>query len=197
MRPNIVLLLTAALASAPLQAQGSRPPMIPAEVAMRDMTPEEADAHRVWSFRAALNVAALQCQFSPYLMTVRNYNDGIHHHARELDRARVTLTNHFKRLDGTKLAQKSFDQYTTRTYNSFSTLDAQIGFCDKAADVGRLTLAAPKGSLKTVAAEQLPLVRASLTPQADPLTRVEMGWVIVEPLVNPCLDRRGRWKKRC
>ena len=38
-------------------------------------TSKELLAHLIWNMRAGLNVAALQCQFSPSLMTVRNYND--------------------------------------------------------------------------------------------------------------------------
>lgn len=174
-----------------------RPPMIPRAVMMREMTPAEENAYRVWNLRAALNVAALQCQFSPFLMTVRNYNDGIRHHAKELDAARVTMVGHFKRHDGAAAAQRSFDQYTTRTYNSFSTLDAQLSFCDKAAEIGRGTLAARKGAFGTVAAQYLPELRASLIPQLDPLTRVDIGWASVPQLIDPCVDRKGRRKKRC
>ena len=43
-------------------------------------TPKELQAHLLWNMRAGLNVAALQCQFSPSLMTVRNYNDILRHH---------------------------------------------------------------------------------------------------------------------
>ena len=38
-------------------------------------TAAELRAHMLWNLRAGLNVAALQCQFSPILMTVPNYND--------------------------------------------------------------------------------------------------------------------------
>jgi hypothetical protein len=44
-------------------------------VKIENATPTEQEAHALWSLRAALNVAALQCQFSPFLATVRNYND--------------------------------------------------------------------------------------------------------------------------
>jgi len=194
----LITLAALALAEAPSAAQtpAPRPPMIPQQATMREMTPAEDSANRIWNLRAALNVAALQCQFSPFLMTVRNYNDGIRHHAKELDAARVTLASHFKRHDGAG-AQRSFDQYTTRTYNSFSTLDAQLSFCDKAAEIGRVALAARKGAFGTVAAQYLPELRASLIPQFDPLTRVELGWVTVPQLIDPCLDRKGRRKKRC
>lgn len=193
-----LLPLAIATAAAPSSAQAPtpRPPMIPQPVVMRTMTPAEENANRVWNMRAALNVAALQCQFSPFLMTVRNYNDGIFHHARELDAARLAMIGHFKRLDGAA-AQRNFDQYTTRTYNSYSTLDAQLSFCDKAAEVGRHVLAARKGGFGAAAAQYLPELRASLVPQLDPLTRIDMGWADVPQLIDPCLDRKGRRKKRC
>ena len=47
-------------------------------------TPAEYRAHLLWNLRSGLNVAALQCQFSPYLRAVDNYNALLAHHAREL-----------------------------------------------------------------------------------------------------------------
>ena len=63
--------------------------MTPKEVKLRPTTPAEAEANAVWSTRAGLNIAALQCQFSPFLAAVRNYNDFLRQHADELDRARA------------------------------------------------------------------------------------------------------------
>jgi hypothetical protein len=42
--------------------------------ALPDATAPELRAALVWNLRAALNVAALQCQFEPTLMTLGNYN---------------------------------------------------------------------------------------------------------------------------
>lgn len=120
--------------------------MVPQAVALRTTTPAEAEANAVWNVRAALNVAALGCQFSQFLATVRNYNDFLKHHADELQRAQRTLVGHFRRYDG-KRAATSFDQYVTRTYNSYSTLDAQYNFCEAGALVGREVLAIGKGRL--------------------------------------------------
>jgi hypothetical protein len=53
-------------------------------IAMPGATAPEREANMAWATRAALNVAALQCQFSPALMTTRNYNDLITHHRSEL-----------------------------------------------------------------------------------------------------------------
>ncbi|MBV8971627.1 MAG: hypothetical protein JO290_04985 [Sphingomonadaceae bacterium] len=145
--------------------------MTPKEVVMRPMTPVEAEANAIWSTRAGLNIAALQCQFSPYLATVRNYNDFLRQHAEELDRARATMIAHFKRYDGAQ-AQNSFDRYTTQTYNSYSTLDAQISFCDAAGLAGQQSLTIRKGSFGREAARLRAAMRAALVP-VDPLSLIQ------------------------
>ena len=137
--------------------------MTPKEVKLRPATPAETEANAVWSTRAALNIAALQCQFSPFLATVRNYNDFLRQHADELDRARATMVAHFKRYDGTQ-AQNSFDHYTTQTYNSYSTLDAQYSFCEAAGLAGRTALTVRKGELGRRAAALRDVMRAALVP---------------------------------
>jgi len=144
-------------------AKGSM--MTPEAVKLRPTTPEEAEANAVWSTRAALNIAALQCQFSPFLATVRNYNDFLRQHADELDRARTTMIAHFKRYDATQ-AQNSFDRYTTQTYNSYSTLDAQYAFCDAAGLAGRQVLTVVKGKLGRSAGALRDSLRLSLIPIA-------------------------------
>jgi hypothetical protein len=139
--------------------------MVPKEVVLRQPTQAEAQANAVWNIRAGLNVAALQCQFSGYLSTVKNYNDFLKQHGDELVGAQTTLIGHFKRTDGARAAN-SFDQYTTRTYNSYSTLDAQYAFCNAAGRVGREVLVIAKGKLGAEALRLLPEIRTSLTQQA-------------------------------
>ncbi len=159
--------------------------MVPKEVLLRKPTPAEAAANAVWNVRAGLNVAALQCQFSGYLKTVNNYNDFLKHHGEELVRAQQAMLGYFRRLDGAR-ATTSFDQYTTRTYNSYSTLDAQYAFCDAAGRVGRLALALPKGKLTGMALTLLPQVRQSLMQQAlspalaiEPIAPVALPEIII------------------
>src|SRR3546814_21065606 len=69
--------------------------------------------------RAGLNVAALQCQFEPTLLTLSNYNAMIAHHDDELANAFSTLTSYFKRVEG-KRGQNALDQYGTRIYLGYS-----------------------------------------------------------------------------
>lgn len=158
--------------------------MVPKEVVLKNPTPAEREANAVWNIRAALNVAALQCQFSPFLRTVKTYNSFLQAHSEELSRAQATLIGHFKRTDGAK-AQTNFDMYTTRTYNSYSTLDAQYAFCNAAGIVGRRALAVPKGKLGEVALANYPEIRAALAyaPLSPALTFVVPDPIVVPPLV--------------
>ena len=167
-KPKRVVKPPVAAAPPPVVAEAASEPsaaglMTPKEVKLRPATPAETEANAVWSTRAGLNIAALQCQFSPFLATVRNYNDFLRQHAEELDRARAVMIGHFKRYDGTQ-AQNSFDHYTTQTYNSYSTLDAQYSFCEAAAVAGRIALTVRKGELGRRAATLRDGMRAALVP---------------------------------
>jgi hypothetical protein len=153
-------------AATPAEPPKPRGPMVPQAVVLRPVTPEEATANAIWNVRAGLNIAALQCQFSPFLATVPFYNSNLVHHETELGQAMQTMIGHFRRYDGEKRAQASFDQYTTKTYNSYSTLDAQYSFCETASMVGRQALALPKGQLGSQALTMVAQLRASLTPHA-------------------------------
>ncbi len=157
--------------------------MVPQAVVLRTTTKAEDEANAVWNVRAALNIAALQCQFSPFLATVKNYNDLLKHHGEEITSAQMTMIAHFKRYDGARAAN-NFDQYTTRTYNSYSTLDAQYSFCDAAALVGRQLLTIPKGQLGAIAKIDNPVMRASLVPKplSPALAEIDIAPLAVEPI---------------
>lgn len=162
-------------------------------------TPGEQRAQLLWNLRAGLNVAALQCQFSPYLRTVSNYNGLLAHHSEELADAYKTLNGYFTRIQG-KGGQKAFDDYTTMTYNNFSTFHAQYGFCQTAADISKHALATPKGQLLTLAQNRMRQLRASLTPVRDQIVTYNPYLIPmppVPPLSEECYDRRGDLRKEC
>ncbi|PTD17916.1 hypothetical protein CV103_16175 [Sphingomonas fennica] len=166
-------------------------------IALPKATPKELQAHLLWNMRAGLNVAALQCQFSPSLMTVRNYNDLLRHHAGELNDAYNTLNTYFKRTTS-KTWQKAFDQYTTKTYNGFSTMHAQIGFCETAAAIGRDAIGQPKGKLHLTAENRMREFRNSLVPQNDGIfaTRQVLAPRQLVSLAPQCWDKKGRYVER-
>lgn len=131
-------------------------------------TPAELRAGLTWNLRAALNVAALQCDFAPMLMTVDNYNAILTDHRAELKEALDTLTAYFARVNKTKAAgQTAFDRFGTRTYSAFSSVAAQYGFCQTASKVGREAVFAPRGHFGDVAVNYLRELRNSLVPYGE------------------------------
>lgn len=160
-------------------------------------TPAEYRAHVIWNLRSGLNVAALQCQFSPYLRTVDNYNGILDHHSRELAAAYTALEGYFRRVNGPRNGPRRFDDYSTQTYNNFSTLQAQLGFCQTAARIGRELLAARKGDFYTVGITRIRELRSSLTPAYDSylFTRVPIALAPVNVTFS-CSDLRDRRERR-
>ena len=136
-------------------------------------TPAEYRAHLIWNLRSGLNVAALQCQFSPYLRTVDNYNGILAHHARELAAAYTALEGYFRRVAG-RNGPRRFDDYSTQTYNNFSTLQAQLGFCQTASRISKDALMRRQGEFAALATARLRELRNSLTPAYDALVFTRM-----------------------
>lgn len=166
-------------------------------------SPAEYRAAMIWNLRAGLNVAALQCQFSPYLRTVANYNAIIKGtHEAELAAAYTTLQAYFRRVGGARGATQ-FDQYSTRTYNNFSTLQAQLGFCQTAARIGKEALTRPRGQLGALATARMRELRSSLVPAYEVYSFLRTP-VVLGPIdvggASPrrdCSQLRGRERRDC
>lgn len=166
-------------------------------------TAAEYRAGLIWNLRAGLNVAALQCQFSPYLRTVATYNAIIKgSHEAELAAAYTTLQGYFRRTGGARGATQ-FDQYSTRTYNNFSTLQAQLGFCQTAARIGKDALTRPRGQLAALAQARMRELRSSLVPAYEiysflrtPVTLAPLDVGGAAPR-RDCSQLRGRDRREC
>lgn len=131
-------------------------------------TPAEVRAGLVWNLRAALNVAALQCDFAPTLLTVDRYNAMLKDHSAELKAAFDTLNAYFVRTAKTKAAgQSAFDRFGTRTYSAFATVQAQFGFCQTASKIGTEVIFAPRGKMGDVAVNFMREMRNSLIPYGE------------------------------
>lgn len=171
-------------------------------IPLPDAKPEELRAALVWNMRAGLNVAALQCQFEPTLLTLNQYNYLISDHSQEFADAYKTLGAYFKRVNkNPKAAQTAIDQYGTRTYAGFSTVQSQLGFCQTASKVGREALFARKGQLASVASEHLRELRNSLTPayeQQFPRFYIRGFQARVLPIDARCWDKKNNYRSnRC
>lgn len=166
--------------------------LAPASAPLPGLNSKEALADKIWTLRAGLNVAALQCQFSPFLAAVPTYNALLRQHSDELGDSFKTMTGYFVRSKGPKVGQRAFDTYATRTNQSWATFDAQYTFCNAAAMVGRRALGVPKGKFGEFAQTELDMLRNSLvvdrTAPAAMSTKLEWAHV---PNIASC-DKRGR-----
>jgi hypothetical protein len=166
-------------------------------------TPAELRAGVTWTMRAALNVAALQCQFEPTLLTVGHYNAILRDHKAELASSFTTLDKYFLRVGKTKAAgQKLLDQFGTRTYSSFATVAAQLNFCETAHLIGRDAIFAKRGTFGDLSLERIRELRNSLTPYGEQrFARYLKRETAMQPIprLDPiCWDKKNRWNaKKC
>lgn len=165
---------------------------------MPKATNAELQAHMLWNLRAGLNVAALQCQFSPILQTVPNYNDLLRKNTQELLAAQTTLSGYFKRTAG-KGWQKAFDSYTTKTYNGFSTMHAQLGFCETASKIGREARKTHRNKLTPLALARMREFRNSLVPTGDMIhaRRHISIWARIPSMDKNCWTKKDQLRPEC
>jgi len=166
-------------------------------------TETELRAALVWNMRAALNVAALQCQFEESLLTQPNYNTILFNHGDELKKSYDVLTKYFMRTNKLpKDGQIALDQFGTRTYSSFTTVAAQFGFCQTAAGIMHDAIFAPRGSFYKIAENRTRELRNSLIPMYElhhprGLLFARQGGMLPR-FDDICWDKKGEWNpKKC
>lgn len=161
-------------------------------------TDKEIKAGLSWTMRAALNVAALQCQFAPTLLTVDNYNAVLTDHRAELKDAYDTLGKYFARTNKTvKAGQTALDQFGTRTYSSFNAVASQYNFCQTASEIGRDLLYTSRGGFSTIAQERMRQFRNSLVPWGEQrFPRYIHTEARVPRLDKACWSAKGEWQVR-
>lgn len=171
--------------------------------ALPGATPAELRAAVLWNLRSGLNVAALQCQFEPTLLTLHNYNAMLFDHTDELKQSYDALSKYFIRTAGsTKAGQTALDQFGTRVYSGFSTVSAQLGFCQAANEIGQEAIFVPRGYLGEFAEMRMRKLRNSLVAYGDQqFTRAIPYYVRPVRLYqfdNKKCWRKGLWQtKRC
>lgn len=172
-------------------------------IVMPNATPAELRAVLIWNMRAALNVAALQCQFAPTLLTVDNYNAILRDHGDEIQKAFDTISKYYLRTNKTKAAgQAALDQFGTRTYSSFTTVAAQYGFCQTAHAIGRDAIFTPRGQFGELASTRTRELRNSLVPWGEQRFPRYIGrdpHAVVMPRLDPiCWNKKNEWvTKKC
>lgn len=179
---------------------GAEPGMI--GPALPDATPDELRAALVWNLRAALNVAALQCQFEPTLLTLPNYNAFLKDHDGELDKSQLALEKYFERTyKSKKLGMTESDKFGTRVYSGFSTVSGQLTFCQTAASIGHDALFAKRGEIGDLAARRMAELRNSLRPWGEQFRTTASHAVPLQempPFGNDKCWRKGLYQsKKC
>jgi hypothetical protein len=164
-------------------------------------TADEVRAALVWRVRSALNVAALQCQFEPTLMSVPNYNAVLFNHADEFKKSYALLGKYFIRTSKTpKIGQDALDRFGTRTYSSYTAVNAQRGFCQTASKIAERAAYAQRGQFVDIALDQFRTLGNSLVYWSEEQFRgrprlASIGQV---PNLDPrCWDKRGWVAKKC
>jgi hypothetical protein len=162
---------------------------------MPGATRAEIDAALVWNMRAALNVAALQCQFEPTMVTVSNYNAILTDHKDELKKSFDTLGKYFVRVNKSPRAgQAALDQFGTKTYAGFSAVEAQFNFCEVANSIGRDAVFAKKGKFVEVSRERMRELRNALTPWGDQVAVYVFQPKLAMPRLDAqCWSKKGEW----
>jgi hypothetical protein len=156
---TVLMLASGSSLAAPAKKRTAAPPP----------SAEDKLAESVWKLRAALNVAALQCQFDPNLKTVANYNDINKLHKAEIDDSRSRMESRYRRLYG-RGGLGAFDRYNTKLWNGFSSVNHQVPFCNKASEVGKEAIVTPAGGLTVLANNKLPEIEA-MFPKPEPAAK--------------------------
>lgn len=134
-----------AMALPPVRPDGLR------DTPMRDID----DNERLWYFRAAFNVAALNCQSPQHARITDDYNLFIKTHKRELDRINKIVEDKYRKRYGTGYARIR-DTENTQVYNFFAFPPVKYDFCDAALVLGQEANAQPSKDLVTFSARALP-----------------------------------------
>lgn len=128
-----------------LRADGLR------DTPMRDID----DNERLWYFRAAFNVAALNCQSPQHFRIADDYNAFLKTHKRELDRINKVVEETYRKRYGTGYARIR-DTENTQVYNFFAFPPVKYDFCDAALVLGQEAAALPSKDLVAFSARALP-----------------------------------------
>jgi hypothetical protein len=112
------------------------------ETVIARMNPLEA----VWNFRAAWNVAALNCVDARYQEVLDGYKLLLTNYEKRLTAVNRDLDKQYRKDHGGQ-ATRMREAYMTQVYNYFATPNAQGYFCETALLVSREALAAPPAEL--------------------------------------------------
>jgi hypothetical protein len=105
----------------------------------RNLSRDEA----IWNFRAAINVAALNCQGPVWGVIAQNYNRMIVLHKVQLSKANIAVDNEYRKRFPGQNALRVRDGRTTELYNFFALPPVREEYCNTALRKSEEVLALP------------------------------------------------------
>lgn len=109
----------------------------------RNLSREE----QIWHFRAALNVAALNCQGPVWGEIAQNYNRYIALHKARLSQTNLAVDNEYRKRYPGQNALRVRDQRMTELYNFFAFPPVRAEYCNAALTKSREVIALPLTAL--------------------------------------------------
>ena len=97
----------------------------------------------IWNFRAAINVAALNCQGPVWGVIAQNYNQMIVIHKARLTVANTAVDNEYRKRFVGQNALRVRDTRTTELYNYFALPPVREAFCNAALSKSQEAIAVP------------------------------------------------------
>ena len=107
-------------------------------------------AQRIWNFRSAYNVAALNCLKPQHVSILTGYKSFLEVHKRDLTRINNTVEGEWRKAQGAGSA-RARDTYSTQVYNYWALPPVQSQFCDAMVQIVQQETLTPAGSLDTFA----------------------------------------------
>ncbi|MBD2842486.1 hypothetical protein IB285_09480 [Erythrobacter sp. KMU-140] len=103
-----------------------------------------SDDEKVWHFRSAWNVAALNCTAPQYQPILDGYSAFIKDHARTLKRINDRIDRGYRQqASSRRQAVRAREAQMTSVYNYWALPPARAGFCRAALDMSNQAMAAP------------------------------------------------------
>lgn len=105
-----------------------------------------SSAQRIWNFRSAYNVAALNCLQVQYGGILDGYKSYLTKYKRDLDRINKTVEGEWRKAEGTGY-MRARDSYTTQVYNYWALPPVLPRFCDAVAQIAQQEQLTPSPSV--------------------------------------------------
>ncbi|MDD3799448.1 MAG: hypothetical protein PHE36_09765 [Novosphingobium sp.] len=109
-----------------------------------------SEAQRVWNFRSAYNVAALNCLQPKHAGILEGYKHFLSNYERDLSRTNKAVENEWRHNEGSGY-KRARDTYTTQVYNYWALPPVLPQFCDAVLQISQQEAVAPSPSLDAFA----------------------------------------------